>query len=180
MSKRDEEIKRLISYAKGHGLKVTLSRAARKGDAAATWSLDGSEIEVFIRASTSKTSIILSLMHELGHHLWFVHERDRKPDLKFEDALAVVDRREASGKIAGKRYRKKILNIEIAGTTWWDVIYKDTNLSVPKWKVDMQKEFDIWNYQVWCDTGVDATQAERYAKFKELTEKWKGKVGDEE
>lgn len=173
MSQRDEEIKRLINYAKGHGLKVITS-PARAGDADASWSLDGTEIELFIRKRNSKTSLIMSLIHELGHHLWFINEKNRQPDLNFEAAIARIDRGLVKGKPPGKRYRKRVLNVEIAGTKWWRVIYNDVNIKIPIWKLDMNMEFDVWNYQYWYETGVDATKEQRNAKRKELTLKWKG------
>lgn len=177
MSRRDEEIKRLINYAKGHGLRVTMStRTPDPATGDAYWTLDGTQMVVNTHKRQSKINIVLSLVHELGHHLWFIHEKNRQPDLKFENAIARTDKGYETGRPPGKRYRKKILNVEIAGTLWWDTICKDTDIRIPKWRLDLQKEFDIWQYQVWYETGKDATRSERINKFKELKSKWKAVI----
>jgi hypothetical protein len=167
MSIRDEEIKRLTHYAKGMGVKVIM-RNKDQGDSG-TWSTDGSTIEIFIWPRKSKTSIVLDLLHELGHHVWFVHEKDRQPDLKFEEAL---DRPEDD---ISKELRKKIYDVEVAGTTWWESIYKDTNLKVPKWKVNSAMEFDMWMYEQYYETGVFPMGKERTAKLIEVRAKWRPK-----
>lgn len=153
MTIRDEEIKRLIHYAKGMGVKVTIYNKPNKG-AAADWTLDGTSITVYAGKSVSKTSIVLSLIHELGHHLWFIHEKDRQPDLKFHEA---IDREniflENKAIPTPKHLRKKILGVELAGTAYWDTVIKDVGIKIPKWKVEAAKEFDIWMYEMYYENG---------------------------
>lgn len=173
MSRRDEELKRLINYAKGHGLKVITVKAKRGEKSDASWALDGTELTVYLHSKMSKTDLIMTLIHELGHHLWFIHEKDRKPDLKFEEAITRADNAYDMRKPLGKKYRKKILSVEIAGTKWWRTIYKDTDIKIPEWKLDMNMEFDLWQYQVYYETGVDTTKEQRKDKHKELLLKWK-------
>jgi hypothetical protein len=168
MARRDDEIKRLIHYAKGMGVKVVL-RSKGEGDDSAYWSIDGSMIEVFTTPTKSKTSIVLDLLHELGHQVWFVHEKDRQPDLKFEEALGRPE------DDISKELRKKIYDVEVAGTTWWESIYKDTNLKVPKWKVNSAMEFDMWMYEQYYETGVFPKGKARTAKLREVRAKWRPK-----
>ena len=87
MGIRDQEINRLVKYAEGLGLKVTFLN--RTSSHPADWVLDGSEIRLYTRKSFSKTDTILSLIHEIAHHLWFIYEKERQPDLKFEEAIDI-------------------------------------------------------------------------------------------
>ena len=61
--KRDEEFKRLVFYAKGLGLKVTVYN--KKADSFGSW--DGQEIKIYWGKGQSKTDLVLTLLHELGH-----------------------------------------------------------------------------------------------------------------
>lgn len=161
MGIRDEEIKRLIHYAKGLGVNVILHDRDDK-DNAALWHTDGSTIEVFAPQNKPKIDIVLDLLHELGHMAWFIHEKDRQPDLKFEEALG---RPEDS---TPKDLRKKIYDVELAGTAYWDAIYKETNLKIAKWKVDSQMEFDMWMFERYYETGKFPKGKEKKEKLKEI------------
>jgi hypothetical protein len=171
---RDDEIQRLIRYAEGLGVKVKFLKKVRGSDAAA-WVVDGSEILIYTNSRTSKIDIVLSLVHEIGHHVWFIHEKNRKPDLKFEEALERQNLYECdlSGTPAPKKQRKKILDAEIAGTQWWDIIYKDTNLSFSKWKLEANKEFDIYVYTEYYLTGHFPSKKLGREKYKEILRKYK-------
>lgn len=162
---RDLELERLIKYAQGLDVKVLFKTATATSDAA-EWTLDGTEIRIYKKASSSKMDIILALIHELGHCLWWIHEKSRKPDLKFEEAIDIQNliAQDLTKNVTPKKYRKTILDREIAGTNYWEVIYKDTNMKFPKWRLFAEKEIDIWIYQVYCDTG-------RFPKSKERREK---------
>src|ERR1700688_1442617 len=107
---RDQEIERLINYIKGLGLKVSFS--SKKTDCSAFWYLDNSAI-VICKNSTknnSKIETVLSLIHEIGHALHNIHEKDRQVDTKFEQALSHVDEAEELGIDTQKKQRKIILN----------------------------------------------------------------------
>lgn len=174
MNIRDREIQRLLSYAAGLGLQV-IHDDKSESIAAASWALDGSEITLYTRVKQSKTEIILSLLHELSHMLWFIHEKKRKPDFKLDEAITremLVENNETDIPTP-KRLRKKILEIEIAGTQYWKIVYDDTNLKIPYWKVELSKEFDIWQYEVYYRKGKFPPRKERREKLKLLTEKYK-------
>lgn len=153
MGIRDQEINRLVRYAEGMGLKVKFDRWNK--DNSAEWTTDGTQITIFTRTQSSKTETILSLTHELGHHVWFIHEKNRMPDLKFEEA---IDRQnlfhdQISSTPAPKKLREKILRCEIAGTKYWETIWKETNIKLPKWKLFAAMEFDLWMYEKYAETG---------------------------
>lgn len=173
---RDDEILRLIKYAEGMGVKVKFL-SSKNHLADAEWTLDGTEINVYRGNSQTKTDIILSLIHEIGHHVWFIHKKNRQPDLKFEEAL---DRQnlfdsDLSLTPAPKKFRKKILDTEQDAIVWWDVIYKDTNLKIPLWKLEVAKRFDIWAYEVYYKTGFFPSRKDKKIKHKELTTEIKNK-----
>lgn len=170
---RDEEIKRLTHYAKGLGVKVIIySKSSPDSDG--EWHLDGSLIEIY-SGGQSKTQTVLTLIHELGHHVWFIHEKDRQPDLKFDEAISrenlVAETDEKN--ITPKNLRKKIYEVEAASATWWDAIVKDTNIKISKWKINRQKEFDVWMYEMYYENGTFPKGRETRSKFKDLTMKWK-------
>lgn len=174
MGIRDEEIKRLTYYAKGLGVKVIIWNKGRKG-AAAEWALDGSQIEVYAKPGTSKTEIILSLIHELGHHVWFIHEKKRQPDLKFEEAIERENLVEENGETpAPKHLRKKIYDVEKASTEWWMSIFKETDIKLPEWKLHAAMEFDMWMYEQYLETGFFPKRAARRIKHREIQSKHRG------
>src|ERR1700722_13956814 len=121
---RDAEIQRLINYIKGLGLKVTLSSKRVTTDAA-LWYLDNSEIVIYKNNNNSRIAIVLALLHEIGHAIHNIHEKNRQIDEKFENALEHVDEAENLEIDTSKRQRKIILNNEIAGTKYWHSIYKE-------------------------------------------------------
>lgn len=170
---RDEEIKRLIHYAKGLGVKVIIYSKTRS-DAKAEWALDGSMIQVYAGSRRSKTNIILDLIHELGHHVWFIHEKNREPDMKFDEAITRENLFEIETDVpTPKHLRKKIWDVEVAGTHWWDVIYKDTNVKIPMWKVEAAKEFDMWVYEVYYETGHFPKGEYRENHYREVQDKYR-------
>jgi hypothetical protein len=171
---RDDEIQRLIHYAKGLGTKVVIYNKDNPG-ASAEWTIDGSAIEVYSKGMT-KTDIVLALIHELGHHVWFIHEKNRQPDLKFEEA---IDRENLVQEVADKKnltpkhLRKKIYDMELAGTEWWSTIVADTGIKLPEWKIKMQMEFDMYMYEQYYENGVFPRRKDKIVKLKDLKEKWK-------
>lgn len=162
MGIRDVEIKRLISYAKGMHIKVLFKPYSIEESASASWSVDGSEIIIYEQSGISKTSIILSLIHELGHHLEFIHSHNRKPSTKLANAL---DSEEL------KKQRKVVLDYEIKSALWWESIYKETNMKFPFYKLSLQKDFDIWQYEVFYETGKFPTRSKGKQKLAELKSK---------
>ena len=171
MSIRDEEFKRLLLYAKGLGLKVTVYNKPNK-HAMAEWIMDGSEIKIYASGQTSKTELVLTLCHELGHHLEYVHSKKRKISNKLDTAWGRENGRKA-GEILPESTRKLIYQDEAAGIRYWDVIIKDVHIKISKWKVELRKEFDLWVYEYFWKNGEYPTRPECRTKTKELRAKWK-------
>lgn len=172
---RDQEIQRLVNYIKGLGLKVTFS--SKKSDASAFWYLDNSEIVICKKNNSSKIETVLSLIHEIGHSKYCIREKDRQLDLKFEGALDHVDKAEEEETDTQKKQRKIILDNEIAGTKYWHEIYKETNMQFPIWRLEAAMEYDIWQYEVFHETGSYPKFKERKKKFKEVMNKYRRKNG---
>jgi hypothetical protein len=159
---RDEELSRLIKYAQGMGLTVRFKDYVR-GGFAAEWALDGTEITLYTSSTDSKIDTILGLIHELGHHKAFVDNK-RTVDPKLEEAL---DSEES------KRHRKRILDMEIEDSAYWEEIYRDTNCKFNIEKLHKQREFDIWCYEVSYEMGRNATVKEKRIKLRELRKKYR-------
>lgn len=161
---RDEEIQRLINYAKGMGLKVSFIDDYPD---AAGWVLDGTEILVNPKYCRSKLETVLTLIHEIAHHLWFIHQKNREPDLKFEEA---IDRHncENSATPAPKNLRHKIFKVEESSAKWWESIYKETNMKFPIKKLYVQRDFDVWQYEFYYEEGRFPNRKEQRSKFKEI------------
>ena len=171
---RDEEINRLTKYAEGLGLKVTFSPTLND---AAQWVLDGSEIIISTKKNISKMETVLSMIHEIGHQVWFIHEKHRHPDLKFEEA---IDRQnlfetEYLDTPAPKKLRHKIYKAELDAAEWWEIIYKDTGCSFPLWRLQAAKDYDLFQYRVYYETGHFPNRAEKHKKNKEINLKYKSK-----
>lgn len=172
---RDAEIQRLIDYTKGLGLKVTFS--SKKESASAEWCLDNSEIFIYRNRNKTKIETVLSLIHEIGHSVHNIHEKNREVDVKFMEALDHVDEAEENEEDTQKKQRKIILQNEIAGTNYWHSIYKETNMQFPIWKLEAAMEYDIWQYEVFYETGYYPTNKDRKKKLGEINVKHRNKYG---
>ncbi len=161
MSIRDKEIERLTKYAQGLGTVVKF-RTAKKQTDEAEWTTDGSEIAIYVGKRTTKIDIVLSLIHELGHQLEYIHGNDREIDEKLNDALYDD----------GKRSRKKVLLWEQRGAAWWETVYKETDCKFNINKLYISKEFDVWQYEVYCETGDFPSKKQRKLKYKEIKERY--------
>ncbi len=159
--RRDDELNRLIRYAQGMGMAVHFKPYKPHSKDEAEWAIDGTELTVYVRPKTSKIEKILSLIHELGHHKSFIDD-NRKLDPKIEEALDSEE----------KRHRKRILDMEINDSVYWEDIYKDTNCQFNIQKLYKQKELDIWVYEVYYETGNWPTSKEKAQKRKELKKKY--------
>lgn len=160
---RDDELNRLMRYAQGMGISVRFKPYVKRSGTYAEWTVDGSEIAIYVTPKDSKINKILSLIHELGHQKGFV-ANERKIDPKVDEALGFEDN--------GKLDRKRILNMETEDASHWEDIYRDTNCQFNIKKLQKQREFDIWTYEVYYETGHDPTTKEKSIKKKELRKKY--------
>lgn len=173
MGIRDLEIQRLIHYGKGLGVKTIIYNKSKR-NTEAEWTLNGTMIQVYASSRKSKTDIILDLIHELGHMVWFVQEKDRQPDIKFEEAITRENLFQVETDIpTPKHLRKKIWDVEVAGTKWWDVIYKDTDIKIPMWKLEAAKEVDMWMYEMYHENGHFPKGKFKENHYKEVQAKYR-------
>ncbi len=168
MGIREKEFDRLLLYAKGLGLKVTVFTRDNP-DAIAEWSMDGTEIKIYTGSRMSKTELILTLVHELGHMLDHIHNKKRKQSKKLQKAW---ERANSDTKVP-ESTRRLIYEDEAAGIVWWDSIVNEVNIKISPWKIELQKEFDLWVYEYYWKNGDYPTRAIRRLKCKELKAKWK-------
>lgn len=162
MGVRDEEINRLIKYAEG--LNTVVKFKKQKNDNAATWATDGSEISIYTKNITSKVGIALCLIHEIAHHLEHIHGDDRELNEGLDEALLSEEEK--------KKDRKKIFEWEIKGSKWWETIYKDTDCKFGLGKLNLERDYDLWQYEIYYETGVFPKYKERRKKRKELRSKY--------
>ncbi len=169
MGIRDSEMQRLIRYAQGMGLSVRFKPYVKGSNEGGGWAIDGTEIEVFVSPGDTKTDKILTLIHEIGHHKGFV-ENNRKMDPKVTEALEDEDEK--------KRNRKRIYLDELSDTQYWEQIYKDTDCKFDITKLYAQRDFDIWNYEVFYETGVFPGRKEKIEKLRDLKSKYRSKFNE--
>ncbi len=167
---RDCEFKRLVLYAKGLGLKVTVFNR-KNPHMQAYWTHDGKEIGIYCGLQPNKTDLNLTLIHELGHHMAWIHQKKRKTSPKLDKAWG----RENEGQQLSENDRKMIYEDEVSGIQYWDVIITDTNVKIPKWRVEMQKEIDLWMYEVFYKTGDYPRGKFKDQGLKEIKAKWKAR-----
>ena len=161
---RDEEIKRLISYAEGLGTKVSFRQYKSSANAAAEWYVDGSQIIVYTWLNQSKTQLVLSLIHELGHHLHWI-KANRKPDKELIEALQLE---ESSDEVIDKKYRKLIYQDEVEGTQYWSEIVKLVDIKINPVIIEAHKKLDVFLYYHYYIEGSFPTQRVKQQKLKEF------------
>ncbi len=144
------------------GVKVRFKKYVPRSNTAATWSEEGPEIEIFQSRYWSKIDIIMSLIHELGHHKDFVY-KGRKTDYRADKALQKEN--------PNKKQRFAILKTEIDGTKYWEGIYLDVGCSFPIDLVYRYMEKDIWYYQYFYMNGKNPTAKMSRKKDKQLKRK---------
>lgn len=171
---RDEEIQRLTNYARGLDLKVIFSSSKKENDPAA-WTLDNTELTVYKNNNSSRIEMVLSMIHEIGHALHNLWEKNRKLDKEFEKAIDHVNEAEKLEIDSKKRQRKIILDNEIAGTKYWETIYKETNMQFPKWRLYAQMDFDVYQYEFYYENDSFPIKRVKNEKWKSLVNKYKNK-----
>jgi hypothetical protein len=161
--RRDDELNRLVRYAQGMGLSVRFKPYVKGSGLGADWKFDGTEITIYVTSKCSKTEKIILLIHEISHHKAWI-DNNRQMDPKVEEAIVSEENK--------KSYRKRILDMEISDSAYWEDIYKDTNCQFGVEKLKKHREFDIWCYEVLYETGKDATVKEKREKWRELRKKY--------
>ena len=109
-------------------------------DAEAYYSYEGPpRIVVYQEPGTTNTTVVLRLLHEIGHHLDRLHCTK-----EFLAAEKVVIDLEINGGKLNKRQREVIWASECRATGYMDKIAADLCLSIPIYKVRAEAEYDRW------------------------------------
>ena len=178
MGIRDDELKRVKKYAEGLGIKVYFKPYVR-GTGDAEWDLDDQSITLFVRSKNSKTDLILTFLHELGHHLDWIYS-GKKISKQVDNACIKL----CDGPMLGYRLdltqkeRDLILQIELDGIHYMEVIYQELNLKIPYWKVKLAQHIDAYNYRMLAEESRFSTKKEGIKERKEMTEYYKDKYGN--
>lgn len=166
-----QDLNRLIKYGQGLGLKISIKPYVRGSGDAGYWYTDGSEVTLFQWPRQSTTSLVLICLHELAHHLSYRYAGDQL-NKKYLEALDADYKRNPDDKPIKKSLRKAIYLKELNDTKFQDAIAFETGLRIPKWKIDAEKELDIWIYHVYYITGQYPNKTEKMLKRKELIKKY--------
>lgn len=148
---RDDETNRLLSYAKGLGVKVSFRQKKKTHSNSAEWYVDGSQIVVYTWKGQSKLSIVLNMVHELAHHLHWIKE-NRKPDTVLINALDKEDQRKR-GERLDKRLRKLIYDDEVEASKYWEEIINLVDIKIPSRVILINKQIDLFVYSHYYETG---------------------------
>ena len=170
MGVRDEEIQRIKNYAKGLGVELVFASPDGSGDQA-SWSTDGSRITIYTQKHKSKTDIIFDLIHELSHHLAWVH-KGRTTLLKTDRALDRENLRTKKDPPIAKEQRKIIYEDEKSDAEYQPLIFAELNIKIPKYKFLAQKDLDVWAYYKYYMNGDFPSLTDYKEKRKELQRKY--------
>lgn len=159
MSVLGDELKRVVKFAEGLGLKVKFLTPDLKDYHGLYSHPDRHEkglIEVCRNAKTSKTFQIITLLHEIGHHIDFTENRMVSECYSFLDPEA--------GK-APEWARKAIFNSECRAVKYGEKLYWTLMLKIPFWKVKQELACDIFVYRTFLKTS-DFPNTKQVAEFK--------------
>lgn len=160
MNIRDKEINRILLYCKGLGIRVRIANYSWED--AGEWSSDPkAEININKRVHTTKTELILTLLHEAAHHIYFTYTKKPVPEAAYESGPH------------SKKARQKLYEYEAAGIAYMSNLYTELQLGIPLWKVKRAMAQDTWAYEVYALTGEFPSKSERKLKYKALTDIYK-------
>ena len=171
MSYIDDDLNRLIHYAKGLGVKVSIKDYVPYSDDAGYWITDGFEIQLFRWKGQSKTKLVLILLHELAHHLGWVYA-DRKFPEKYTLASDKEAERKKSDPFIDKSLRKAVYELELRDSKYQHTIACEVGLRIPKWKIDLEIAVDMYVYKHYYITGKFPGLKQTRAKRRKLKEEY--------
>lgn len=166
MSVRDEEIKRLVFYAKSLGAKVIIRHYNNEEIASVTVEPSKYTIIINKKHHDNKTQIILSLLHELSHIKYTILNNYKFTDVQISDVLN-------NGRKISKKKRKEIADFEIKSLPLMTNIASELNVKIPMWKILKAVALDTWIYQYYYENGNDPSNKLIGQQSKKLTEKYK-------
>jgi hypothetical protein len=171
MGIRDDEINRIKKYAQGLGVIIKFVPYF-KGAGAADWSWQDKTINIYMHSGVTKISIILSLLHEIGHHLDWIYKNKQTAN-KVETAYTDL----VQGMMHGQRTdlnqetRNIILKEELDAIHYMSIIYKELDLKFPYWRLKVAQAMDAFDYKMLAKQGRFSTGSE-YRDYKNKMKKY--------
>lgn len=168
-----KEIDRVVKYAQGLGIKVTLRNITARSGNQGGWSIDPPCIFIYTKGIT-KQDVLLSLLHELGHHHDWIETG--RPDFQavFEEEC---NRKEDDPPLVQSK-RGIIYRDEAQGISYMLGIADVLDLRTPpRWRIIAEMFYDRWNYKVYYLTGGAPTKEEKKIKRDKLKLWCKEKYG---
>lgn len=175
MGVRDDDLKKLLAYAKGVGADVKFERHKRGDWAGAYWDFENPLFPKIILATwprQTKTSLILSLVHELGHHMDWIHNNRAISARYISAAEKEFDRKSRRDKVIAKKWRQVFYKSEMDGLEYHEMIAKESQIKLPRWKVIKERESDRWIYTIYLKTGNVPTSKQLQQKQKGLRKRY--------
>ena len=160
------ELKRTIKFAESLGLKIRFVKGANKdyhGCYVHPDKKQTGEIEICRGPRTTITFQIITLLHEIGHHL------DYTERLKMPAALCSVGENSTP-----KWARKAIFNAEKRAVGFGEQLYWTLMLKIPFWKVKKELDTDIYIYRYFYIYG-DYPTGKSIAEYQKRWDKKKKK-----
>jgi len=174
MTYKDRDIRKLKKYANKLGLKV-YTKSYNKDTGSAEY-VSGKYITLFVNKYTTKNDMILSLLHELGHHLDWLEKSTSKEELIAFEYLAQGSM-VGSRKDIPKKYRRRIFLSEKSGIKYMSKIHALLDLSIPFYKVKQQEDMDILQYEFLYKKGRFITNIEATKHIYKKVDFYKRKYG---
>jgi len=164
---RDSEIKRLILYAKALDVKVNIRNYSFDHPAEFIEDVKWT-ININKKKHTSKTAIIMSLLHELSHVRYLILTGDNDSEAwQLEE-----DRLENKRKSVPKKLRYDIMKFETESLKLMPIIAKELKLKVTESKVLENMAFDQFVYRYYYKFGVYPKNKILDKKRKKLRKKY--------
>lgn len=151
---RDNEIRRLRKYAHGLGCSIVIMNKDGIDCSGECWG-EGRKIFVYKSQRTSKTDLVLTIIHELAHWISFVND-GYKLDERFRKSL---EKQHDNTPISNADRRRAYL-IEARDQQYWDQIIKYCEIKIPRYKIEIQKEIDLLWYELDYLTNGNYTNAD--------------------
>jgi hypothetical protein len=173
---RDEEYNRLVSYAKGLGVKITKKPYVPGSGDGAEWDAEGKEITLYVWPRQSKTKLVLNLIHELAHHLGWIY-KNRKLTVAEDKALQWESDRKPTETLPIEK-RKIYYENEVKDYRFRKKIIKEVDIKIPRWKLELDIRFDKAVYYYYYQKGNFPTEKIKAKWRRELTAKMRKKFPD--
>lgn len=174
MGIRDREISRIVKYAAGLGIRILFKKYDPRTKTEAEWSMDGTEITVFMWSRKSKTATILDLVHELAHHMAWIHDGKVTP-MKIVNAHEASSNWDRRGPPISKEHRKTVYESEMRDARFQDKVFKELQLEISEWRFQATRKLDMWIYKRFWYEGKMPTNKRIKAKRRELHRKYRSK-----